>query len=334
MGQIKEVVNQQFIESIKNRISNNLSPIDEIADLLNLNYDAAYRRLNGKVSFSLDEAVQIAKKFDISLNELFTLGSTDSYVVTQSKSIINMNDINSYLENIYEEMKFLANRDDASVLFAAREFPMFYFFLDPILIKFKLYSWFYIQNIIPIKKRISFEHFTPTDSLINNAKKVGTLYNSINLTEIWSFGALNNVLQQLIYFFSIRQISYEEVESICMALTHKLKELEEYTSNNHANPRKYQLYNNDVMMNNNAMVLNYKGLKKFAYPYTLLKFFTITDQKACTEQESYLINQLQYCTNITHTNIKEHSAFFNHKYDKISQCISVIRNKNNAPLFL
>jgi hypothetical protein len=334
MNTPKGSINQKFSEVLRKNIPNHLSAVDELAVLLNINYDAAYRRLNGKVSFSLEEAVLISTKYNISLNDLFVVGVPNSYVVKDSKPILTLNDINTYLENVYDEYKYLAHREDASLLFAAREIPMFYFFLDPILIKFKFYIWFYVLNVTSIKKRTSFNDFVLTTKMIENAKKVGEIYPHINLTEIWSYGALNNVLQQLLYFYKIRQISTLDAEIIINAIHSEINNIEEYTLNNKHSTRKFQLYTNDIIMNNNAMIGTIKGEKKFFYPHTLLKFFVITDQKACEEQESYLLEQLRYCTNISNTSVKEHTSFFNHKYDKLAEVLKIIKNEQNSPLFL
>jgi len=334
MNTPKGLINQKFSEVIRKNIPNHLSAIEELAVLLGINYDAAYRRINGKVPLTLEEAIIISKKYNISLNDLFAVGVPNSYVVRESNPIITLNDINTYLENVYNEFKPLAHREDASLLFAAREIPMFYFFLDPILIKFKFYIWFYVLNVTSIKKRTSFNDFILTTKMIENAKKVGEIYPTVNMTEIWSYGALNNVLQQLLYFYKIRQISTLDAEIIINAIYSELKNIEEYTLNNKHSTRKFQLYNNDIIMNNNAMIATFKGEKKFFYPYTLLKFFAITDKKACEEQESYLLEQLRYCTNISNTSVKEHTSFFNHKYDKIEQVLKIIKNEQNTPLFL
>jgi len=52
-----------FIEIIKSRVHNKLSFIDLVSSLLQINYDAAYRRVNNKTSLSLKEAVILARHF-------------------------------------------------------------------------------------------------------------------------------------------------------------------------------------------------------------------------------------------------------------------------------
>ncbi len=59
-----------FIKTIKEKLPKNISIIEVIANILNINYDAAYRRVNGKTNLSLKDALILSKHFEISLDLL------------------------------------------------------------------------------------------------------------------------------------------------------------------------------------------------------------------------------------------------------------------------
>lgn len=328
-------IEKKLITLLKEKIPKNISATEEIASVLGINYDAAYRRLNGKVSFSILEAIKLSKKFDVSLNELYEIGETNSYLVRETKTIATISDFNDYLIDMLAELRPLVGRDDASILFSAREFPMYYFFHNPLLIRIKIFIWFNILKVATLNKPIAFKDFVIPDEIIENTKKVGYAYERINVTEMWSFGAINNVLQQIIYLHKMNQIDYEDAEKICDALIDELKKIE-YTTHNGNNPktRKFEIYSNEIIMMNNSMILKLKDKMVFGYPYALLKFFVIENQKACKEQEAYIKKQMQHAICVTNTSTKEHVAFFNHKYQKIQQALAVMRNEENKPLFL
>ncbi len=328
-------ISDPFIIKLKEKIPKNISMTDEVASILGINYDAAYRRLTGKVVFSINEAVHLSKKLDISLNELFEIGESNSYLIRETQPIKNLNDFYGYFESLYKELAPLANNDDASILFGARELPMFYFFHNPLLIRFKVFMWFSILNVTPLNKRINFKDFLISDKMIEIAQKVGKTYNKINVTEMWSFGSINNILQQLLYLYNMRQIDALYAKKICDNLTIELKKIEESTFSVNRNPkRKFELYSNELIMMNNSMIMKSKNKLLFGYPYALLRFFIIDNQKACKSQEAYIIEQMRYATCITNTSTKEHATFFNHKYDKIDQVLAIINNEESKPLFL
>jgi len=51
---------EQFIKYLKEKSQNNISFVDEIASVLDIGYDAAYRRINLKTSLTLEESVKLA----------------------------------------------------------------------------------------------------------------------------------------------------------------------------------------------------------------------------------------------------------------------------------
>lgn len=327
-----DIYSENLLNNVLKKIDKNLSTVDNIANVLNINYDAAYRRLNGKVKLSLEEAVLLANHFNISLNELFCLKDKGSFTIKETEPINTIHDFGLYLQNVYNDLSILHNKPDSYVLFASREFPMFYFFNNEHLIKLKIYLWFNLLKITPVNKRIHYDEFIVTDKIIENAKKVGALYNKLNITEIWSVGALNNILMQIIYFNKLNQISLTESKIMMEELKNAVRKIEEKTFSEEFN---FQLYQNDIIMNNNAIIIDINGNKKFFYPYTLLKYFTISDPKACIEQENYIREQLLYCTKITRTNIKDHTLFFEDKFQKIDDAYQyIIHESNKKTIFI
>lgn len=324
-----------FISILKEKIPFNISAIDEIASVLGVNYDAAYRRLTGKVAINLEESILLAKKFDISLNDLFKVGEANTYLIRESSTVKSIDDINIYLKKLFKELSYLVDREDDSILYNTRDLPMFYFFNNPLLIHFKVFIWFSILKADPLEKRTIFDNFKISDEIVLNALKIGGIYNRINVTEMWSYGAINNVLQQLIYFHKMRQISLENVVNICNALTQEIKKIENKTINGgRLGHRNYELYSNDLLMMNNSIILKSKDKIVFAYPYALLKYFRIENQKTCKLQENYILEQMQHATCISKASTREHTTFFNLKYDKIKQVLAVIKNEETKPVFL
>lgn len=56
---------------LKARAPENVSFTDEIADILDISYDAAFRRIEGETSFTLNEGLKLSRHFNFNLNEVF-----------------------------------------------------------------------------------------------------------------------------------------------------------------------------------------------------------------------------------------------------------------------
>lgn len=328
-------IDQIFIDLLKQKIPENISATEVIAAALGINYDAAYRRLNNKVSFNLKETVILSKKYDISLNNLYEVGESNSYLIKSSKPIESLNDFSDYLAKVNDDLLPLVGKEDASITFSTRELPMFYFFEQSILIHFKMYIWLFILIKTPISKRIHFQDFVVSDDIIARARSARKTYDNINVTEMWSFGALNNILQQLLFLFRMQLISLENATEVCNALVLEIKNVEIKTQKReHSKVNSFKLYSNELFMMNNSMILKNKNKIRFTYPYALLKYFIINSQEACLEQEAYIDEQKSHSINVSSTSIKEHALFFNSKYEKIKQVLLVMKNEEEKPVFL
>lgn len=328
-------IDKLFISQLKNKIPKNISTTEEIASILEINYDAAYRRLKGKVGFSLKESILLSKKFDISLNELFQVGEQNSYIIKESNAIKDINDFTNYLKRLNQEIKQFSKCNDCSILVSAQELPMMYFFDNPLLIKFKLFIWSSILKFSQTDERIVFSDFLVSNKTIEAAKSAGASYTKANVTEVWSFSTINNVLKQLLHFYKMRQINTNDAIELCYALTEVLKNIENKTINGgKSRDRKYNLYSNDMLMMNNSIIFKYKDIRRFAYPYAHLKFFRIENQKVCKDQEDFIVSQMLHSNCITSLSSHEHANFFNLKYDKINQVMAVIKNEETKPVFL
>ena len=328
-------IDKLFISQLKNKIPRNISATEEIASILDVSYDAAYRRMSGKVSFNLKETVQLSKKFDISLNELFEVGEQNTYLVQDGDSVRTLIGFNKYLKKLNKDLSFFSNCKDCSILLSAQELPMIYYFNNKLLMRFKVFIWSTILGVSSDNKRIKFSDFSISNDLYETAKKLRKTYDYTNATEMWSFGAINIILQQLLYLYKMRQISSEDALDICSALVEEMRIIEMGTTNGgKSNERKFTLYSNDMVMMSNSVILKYKNKLTLSYPYALFKFFKIDNQKICKEHEVYILDQLLHASCITSASTQEHASFFNLKYDKINQVMDVIKNEESKPVFL
>ena len=80
---------EKFIQYLKEKAQDNTSFAEEIASVLDIGYDAVYRRINLKTSLSLEESVKLAKHYRISLNKLFEVGSQTSKVLKPLRFFIH-----------------------------------------------------------------------------------------------------------------------------------------------------------------------------------------------------------------------------------------------------
>src|SRR5204863_10152378 len=71
-----------FFQFVKSKLPSHLSLVDELADLLEISIDSAYRRIRGEKIISLDEISKIASHFKLSVDQLLNLKASDAKMFT------------------------------------------------------------------------------------------------------------------------------------------------------------------------------------------------------------------------------------------------------------
>ena len=59
-----------FLEQIRTKLAPNLSFSDELAEILSISRDSAYRRIRGETVLSLDEVKALSSRYGVSLDNL------------------------------------------------------------------------------------------------------------------------------------------------------------------------------------------------------------------------------------------------------------------------
>jgi hypothetical protein len=121
---------EKFIQYLKAKSQNSTSFVDEIADVLDIGYDAAYRRINSKTSLTLEEGVKLAKHYKISLNNLFEVGNQNSILAELSPPINNKEGLEMWLKQSYNNVFPLTKLKGASIVYSAKDVPIFHTLKD------------------------------------------------------------------------------------------------------------------------------------------------------------------------------------------------------------
>lgn len=328
-------IDVQLIEILKNKCDKNISFIEEVASILDINYDAAYRRVNYKTKVSLEDAIKLTKHFNISLSEIYTHKKQDQFVIKKTKEIYNEIDLENYFINLTVNLQHLKKNINSSVLYCAKDLPIYYTLKNNMLSKFKLYVWLYILNNNSEKKYISFEKYSIPLSLQIAAKNAGESYNNVKITEVWNYGIINSIINQISYFFETKLLNYNNAIRICDDLMLTIEKIENDVhlgQRSDTNKTTFNLYHNELLLLNNNILMNSNNKKLLISPYSLLRYYLIEDQTTCQKFESFMHDQIGFSKLISNTSIKETMLFFKPKKDKIEKLKRRIELIRQSPM--
>ncbi|GAB5400325.1 MAG: hypothetical protein Aureis2KO_19100 [Aureisphaera sp.] len=328
-----------FIKHLRSHIPENQSLIEQVASILNIHYDAAYRRVNSKTNLSLEEAVILAKHYKISLNKLFEVGDENTLLAEKSSPIRTAADLEFYFRSSYQSIQPLAKLKSASIIYSAKDIPIFYTLTDSWLTRYKFYVWLKFLNEDGSMEKQTFEDFATTiqPSLMKSALELSDMYKYIDVLEFWNDNTVNGTLQQILYYYESNHISKEMALLVCEDLKKVVDHVEEQAIRqvvtNSKNNASYQLYKSDLLTMSNTVMVKTSHQKMFYIPFTVLSYFRVSHPATCNELHRFFEKQMKNSKLLIKSGEKDRALFFNRMLQKIQSVIDRIEVDRDLNFF-
>jgi len=327
---------ENLLKALKLRVHKKLSFIDLISSILSIGYDAAYRRVTNKTMLSLNEAVILARHFNLSLNQLFSTGEKQSLLITKSKDINNRAELEGYFIDTYDKLNSLLKGSKTNIFYSANDIPIFYFLNNTVLSKFKSYVWLNLFDSKFSNTKKPYKDFIQTKGLSQACLKVGKIYNKFSITEIWNANILDKTFMQVFHYFQIGLLELPDALIICSELEIILNNIETnarvgYKKEGNSQTE-YKLYNNEIISLGNQVLIKTKNTKMALIPHSLLSYFIITNPDACSEIENFFKKQFDLSNLLSSSEEKGRMLFFNKLRKKIKQLKSQLKIENQLSI--
>ena len=315
---------EQFIKYLREKSKNNTSFADEIASVLDVGYDAAYRRINLKTNLTLEEGVKLAKHYNISLNNLFEIGGQNTIVTELSPPIKDEADLQKYFEISTQNLAPLTKIKNVEFIWSGKDIALFHTLTDSFLSRYKMYVWLKDLNVDMAKSKVSFDEWVKTipDSLLKSAYKLCDVYKYIDITELWNDNTITGTLQQVLYYFEAGLVSKDMALLICNdideVINHAEMETIQQSLIGSKNKNSYHLYKCDLHMLTNTLMVKTPLQKVFFSPFTVLSYFKIEHQETCDMMYEFLQKQMSISKLLATAGERDRTLFFNTIHHKIN----------------
>jgi len=323
---------KKFISYLKAKSEKSTSFVDEIADILDIGYDAAYRRINLKTNLSLEETVKLAKHYKVSLNKLFEVGSNRTILAEISPELHNEANLEQYFIASRNNVYPLTKLKNASIVYSAKDIPLFHTLKDSYLSRYKIYVWLKDVDVNFTKDKTSFDDYINRipQSLLDTAFDLGRIYKNINITEIWNASTINGTLQQVQYYFESGLLSQDLASKICDDIADVIKLVEDQaiqqSISGSDNKATYNLYMNEIHTMSNTIMVKIPNKKVFFTPFTVLSYFKIEHQPTCEIMNEFFEKQMRSSKLLINAGEKDRNLFFSkmlQKTNSLKQLIEV-----------
>ncbi|WP_143884163.1 helix-turn-helix domain-containing protein [Chryseobacterium binzhouense] len=281
---------------------------DEIANILNISYDAAHRRTSLKAKFSLEEALELARYFQISLDQF--QNSDHHILVKRTTAVKRTEDLKSFFQNNLNVFESLPLSEEMTIYYSAKDIPFFYTLSDSMLSRFKIYVWMNLLNAKQVF--IPFLEFSPPDFELDT-QELKKKYEEQNIVELWNDMTVSSILQQIIFYAETGHLKTNEAQVILF----ELKELIRYIEDKIENNPKFQLYENELMHLSNDIFFHHPQRSLFAIPTNMFGYLLINNEKTCKETHNYFEHQIKNSKSLNTSGNRDRKIFFNKMYRQI-----------------
>lgn len=235
MGQTdRHILNQPnqklLFDKIAERLPENISLVIEVAELLDLSNDSAYRRLRGETELSYSETIKLCTHFQIPLDALNDSPMDAIHFVYHEYSD-SIESFSNYLIGLSEELRQIAESksDQSHLTFIGPGIPVLHFFKYPILNAFKVFYWMKSMNLDD--RSYQFDPQSIDKQLLEIGDSIYDHYARISSTEVWTDSSVLGVVHQIRYCWDSGLIASQDIAlEVCEGFRSMLATIEQSAS--------------------------------------------------------------------------------------------------------
>jgi hypothetical protein len=322
----QEDIQIRLIRMIRDQLPDHVSMVDEIADLLEISNDSAYRRIRGEKPLSLHELQILAGRFQISLDDM--IGNPSNSVTFRT----NFLEEGSYsfvdwLKSVLQFTLGAGTDTDAEVIFILNELSIFHIIQIPEVCAFKLFFWKKSNLDFPGYRDLKFSVDHLEDEVLKLSEEISKHFVGINTIEFTTEESLNSFLKQVLYY---SEAGYFNSREDAIVLCDKLHELVDHQQKQAALGFKFpigkppvgeegnfQLYHNDLILVDNTILVKTRNGSATYLTSNAINLLVSYDKAFFEYNYAWGRNLLSKSVPISGTAEKERNRFFRILHEKI-----------------
>jgi hypothetical protein len=317
----------QIFQQLKTKLPTDKSVVDELATILDVSTDSAYRRIRGEKLLTIDELHRLAVHFRLSVDQLFGLQS-DEYLFA-GKFLSHKNfQFDAYLASILFQMKYINSFKEKKLYWLCKDIPLHYHFHFREIAAYKHYVW--MKGIVDApefaRKKFSLEDYP--DEFFEIGKKCLELYSKVNTVEIWNFESVISTMRQIDFYYDMNGFKdeseviliYEGLEKLMLHLDKQatlgykfiVEDGEQVVGGTH------EMYLNEIIIGDNSILAVLDGTKAAFIIHTVMNLMMTRDVRFCQNLQDSMENLMRKSTLISSVGERERSRFFKHIRNRIA----------------
>lgn len=287
MNTIANNVLQIFNQRLENLLSNKKNWAHEMASVLNLSIDSVYKKARSETPYTLDEILKLSSHYNIDIAEIIDDSQARDKIFFSSPLLNDQikNPLH-YLVGIDKSFDLLIGAPEVKILYTTRELPVFYYFLNPTFLAFKLYVFGRTVWEIPAFKNCDFSMSLFDPEVFKLANVIWKKYASLISEEFWTSNIMDLSLQQILYFMHYGCLDKSNALQIIDSIDDVIQQLEKMCQIESKSENQVQLnfflYENKILHTSNHILVR-TGVKDMMFLTFDNPNFVYTEDKILME---------------------------------------------------
>jgi hypothetical protein len=254
----------KLFSMIRGQLPDHVSLVDEVAEILEISNDSAYRRIRGEKLISLQEVQKLAKVFNFSIDDLAgskfdTVNFKTSFLEEGEYSF------NDWFGNLLQLTLETSKGEQPEVMFILNELSIFHIIQFPEVCAFKLFFWQKSNLDFPVFRDAKFKAGELDESILKMSEQITENFTHVNTIEFTTEECLNSYLKQMVYYseagyFNSRDDALVLCEELHELVNHQQKQAElgykfPFGKEPVGEDGNFRLYHNDLILVDNTILI-------------------------------------------------------------------------------
>ena len=321
-------IQQQLFQLIKTKLPAEASVADEVAKLLGISSDSAYRRMRSEKAITFDELYTLTTNFKISLDQLMNI-QHDGFVFQGNLLNNKTYRYDAFLTGMINILAYFNSFKKKELFYLCKETPVFHYFHLRELAAFKYFFWMGTLVYFPEfrNKKVNLDEYS--DDLFAIGQKIIGIYNQIDSNEVWNIESWNSTMHQIDYYLDNKMFhSDEDALKVYEAMEKLLNHLEEQAKRGYKfnidDPEKkpmgkYNMYYNEIVLLDNSTLILLDNTKMASLAHTAINYMLTRDINYCENCHYYIQNLLKRSTLISEVSEKERLRYFRRMRERVEK---------------
>ncbi len=328
-----------FFQHLKNAIPHYTSLVDEIAELLDISMDSAYRRIRGEKLLDFQELEVLAKKFNVSIDKFFSLNS-NTIVFQGNQNNYQEDAFMRWMEDVLAQLNMVNSYSNKHIYWLVKDMPPFHHYYFQELAAFKFFFW---KKSILFNENMKGEKFSIQNEVYDGyhevTDKILKAYHKVPTTEIWNLEGINTTLRQIDLYHEMGVMkSIADTLQLYRRMLDVIDHLERMTERGkklipghpEAEGAEYNFFVNEFIIGDNTFFALLDENKVTYLNHSVIYFLGTSDPKFNDGMFRNLDNLIKKSTQISKVGEKERRQFFNKLRRKIDLRLENLQEKNSS----